>query len=34
MLSAAWAGNIEESSKTAMKEHIFFMLSPHAERSG
>jgi hypothetical protein len=34
MLSAAWAGNIEESSKTAMNEHILFMLFPHTERSG
>ena len=31
MLSAAWAGNIEESSKTAMNEYILFMLSPHTE---
>lgn len=31
MLSVAWAGNIEESRKTAMNIHIFFMVSPHAE---
>jgi hypothetical protein len=32
MLFADWAGNTEESSKTAMNEHILFMLSPHVER--